>query len=126
VNDSTIERIDAALTSHEFRKGWLSSVIESGSSEWGPQRVKADNQCDLGKWLYACSPQEKAMPCYDVVKHLHAQFHIEGGRILDIALRGDRDNALAEMAEGRRYAEISAALVHELLNWKAELIEERT
>jgi hypothetical protein len=119
--NSTIERIDAALASHEFRKGWLASVIESGSSEWGPQTVKADNHCDLGRWLYACPPEEKAMPHYDVVKHLHAQFHIEAGRILDIALRGDRDNAIAEMAEGRRYAEISAALIAELLNWKAKL-----
>jgi methyl-accepting chemotaxis protein len=83
--------------------------------------VKADNQCDFGRWLLACSPQEKATEHYKVIKHLHTQFHIEAGRILDIALRGDRDNALAEMAQGRRYAEISAALIAELLNWKAEL-----
>jgi Chemoreceptor zinc-binding domain len=125
VNDSTIERIDAALSSHELQKGWLSSVIESGSSEWGPQRVKADNQCDLGRWLYACSPEEKAMPRYDVIKHLHAQFHIEAGHILDIALRGDRDNAFAETAKGKRYAEISASLIDELLKWKAELRDGR-
>jgi methyl-accepting chemotaxis protein len=119
--NSTVERIDAILASHELQKGWLSSVIESGTSEWGPQTVKADNQCDFGRWLLACSPQEKANPHYDVVRHLHAQFHIEAGRILDIALRGDRDNAFAEMAKGRRYAEISASLIDELMKWKAEL-----
>ena len=119
--NNIIERIDAALASHEFRKGWLSSVIESGSSEWGPETVKADNQCDLGRWLYACSAREKAMPRYDVIKQMHAQFHIEAGRILDIALRGDRDNAIAEMAKGRPYAEISASLMNELRSWKVEL-----
>jgi len=117
----TIERIDAALTSHELWKARLSSVIESGSSEWAPQTVKQDNQCDFGKWLYAFAPQEKTTPRYGVVKHLHAQFHIEAGRILEIALRGDRDNAIAEMAKGRRYAEISAALINELRNWMADL-----
>jgi Chemoreceptor zinc-binding domain len=124
--NSTIERIDAARASHELWKARLLSVIESGSSEWSPQTVKADNQCDFGRWLYACPPEEKASPHYNVVKHLHAQFHIEAGRILDIALRGERDNAIAEMDEGRRYTEFSAALIDELLNWKAELREEHT
>jgi hypothetical protein len=119
--NSTVDRIDAALASHELCKAWLSSVIETGRSECGPQTVKADNQCDLGRWLYACLPQEKATQHYEVIKHLHAQFHMEVGRILDIALRGDRDNAIAQTAEGERYAEISASLVNELLNWKAEL-----
>jgi Chemoreceptor zinc-binding domain len=119
--NSTAERIDAAFASHELCKAWLASVIETGSSECGPQTVKADNQCDLGRWLYACSPQEKATQHYKVIKHLHAQFHMEVGRILDIALRGDRDNAIAQTAEGGRYAEISASLIAELLKWKAEL-----
>jgi methyl-accepting chemotaxis protein len=123
--NSTIERIDAALVSHELWKARLLSVIETGSSEWSPQTVKLDNQCDFGKWLYGCAPEEKAMPRYNAIKHLHAQFHIEAGRILDIALRGNMDNAIAEMADGRRYAEFSASLMDELLKWKAELRDEQ-
>jgi len=117
----TVENIDTAIASHEAWKARLLGVIEAGTSEWGPQTVKADNLCDFGGWLYACSPQRKASPHYDVIKRIHAQFHIEAGRILDIALRGDRNNAIAELAEGRHYAEISASLIDELLNWKREL-----
>jgi Chemoreceptor zinc-binding domain len=119
--ESTIERIDAAIAAHELWKTRLLGVIETGSSEWVPRTVKADNQCEFGRWLYAFSPEEKAIPHYNVVKHLHAQFHIEAGRILDIALRGDQGNAVAELAEGSSYAGISTALINELLNWKAEL-----
>jgi hypothetical protein len=35
------------------------------------------------------------------------------------------DNAIAEMADGRRYAEFSASLMDELLKWKAELRDEQ-
>lgn len=123
--NSLIEHIEAAISSHELWKKRLLSAIESGISEWAPQTVKTDNQCDFGRWLYACTPKEKAMPRYDVVKHLHAQFHIEAGRILDIGLRGDRHNALAEMAKGQRYANMSASLMDELRNWEAELEDGR-
>ena len=123
--DSIAEHIDAAVASHELWKKRLLSAIETGSSEWVPRTVKTDNQCDFGRWLYACSSEEKASPHYDVIKHRHAQFHIEAGRVLEIALRGNRDNAIAEMAEGEGYAEISASLIDELLNWKAELRDEK-
>jgi len=123
--NSLIEHIEAAIASHELWKTWLLGAIETGDSEWVPRTVKADNQCDFGRWLYACSSEEKASPRYDVIKHRHAQFHIEAGRVLDIALRGNRSNAVAEMAERGRYAEISASLISELLNWKAELRDEK-
>jgi hypothetical protein len=123
--NSLMDHIEAAIASHELWKTRLLSAIETGSSEWVPRTVKADNQCDFGRWLYACSSEEKASPHYDVIKHRHAQFHIEAGRVLEIALRGFRSNAVAEMAEGERYADISASLIDELLNWKAELRNEK-
>ena len=123
--NSLMEHIDAAIASHELWKKRLHSAIETGGSEWVPRTVKADNQCDFGRWLYGCSSEVKASPRYDVIKHRHAQFHVEAGRILDIALRGHRSHAVAEMAEGGRYAEISASLIDDLLNWKAELRNEK-
>ena len=114
-----LEDIDTAIALHELWKTQLLNAIETGSSEWVPRTVKADNQCDFGKWLYSCSPDEKALPHYNIIKQLHAQFHIEAGRILEIALLGNKDNAVAEL-EGQ-YAKISSSLIGALLKWKAGL-----
>jgi methyl-accepting chemotaxis protein len=119
--DNMLEQIDAAIELHESWKTRLLRAIEAGSSEWTPRTVKADNQCDFGRWLYGCSPEAKASPYYNAIKQLHAQFHAEAGRVLEIALLGNKDNAIAEL--DKQYAEISAALIAELLNWKAELEE---
>jgi hypothetical protein len=118
---NTVAHIDAAIAAHEVCKRELLAAIETGDSESTPHAVKADNLCTFGQWLYNCPPEEKASPHHSIVKQIHAQFHMEAGRILEIALRGNKDNALAEM-EGR-YAEISSSLVAEMLKWKAECEE---
>ena len=117
--DRTVEHINSAMAAHRAWKTKLLSAIQTGSSEWTPRTVKTDNQCDFGKWLYGCRPEERTSPHYSIVKKLHAQFHLEAGRILEIALIGHSDNAIADMAG--RYARISSSLVAELLKWKAEL-----
>lgn len=117
--DRTVEHINSAMAAHRAWKTKLRSAIQTGSSEWTPRTVKTDNQCDFGKWLYGCPPEERTSPHYSIVKKLHAQFHLEAGRILEIALIGHSDNAIADMAG--RYARISSSLVAELLKWKAEL-----
>jgi hypothetical protein len=117
--DGTVEHINLAIAAHEAWKTRLLSAIQTGSSEWTPRTIKTDNQCDFGKWLYGCPLEERSSPHYSIVKKLHAQFHLEAGRILEIALVGHRDNAIADMA--RRYAQISSSLVAELLKWRAEL-----
>jgi len=111
--------IDAAIALHESWKARLLNAIETGSSEWAPRTVKADDQCDFGKWLYGCSPDAKALPRYNIIKQLHAQFHVEAGRILEIALLGHKDNAVVELAG--QYAKLSSSLIAELVGWKVDL-----
>lgn len=119
--DSTVAHIDAAIAAHELWKRRLLTAIETGDSEWTPRTVKLDNLCVFGQWLYSCPPEEKASPHYSIVKQIHAQFHTEAGKILEIALRGNKDNAITEM--GGQYAEISSSLLAEMLKWKAECEE---
>jgi hypothetical protein len=46
---------------------------------------------------------------------------VEAGRILEIALRGNKDNAIAEM-EGK-YAGTASSLLAETLKWKEKCEE---
>jgi hypothetical protein len=108
--------IDAAIAAHEAWKARLLDAIQAGVSEWNPRTVKADNQCDFGKWLYGCPPAVRSSPHYGIVKKIHAQFHMEAGRVLEIALAGNKDYAIADMAG--QYTQISSSLVDELLKWK--------
>lgn len=87
---STQDAIKAGIAAHGMWKQRLSDAIINGKSDWKPATVKLDNQCEFGKWLLSCSPQEKSSPYFAKIKDLHAQFHEEAGKVLDLALRGKK------------------------------------
>jgi len=93
-------------------------ACEKGTSEFKPDVVKTDNQCAFGKWLYGTiSSQEKLSPYYAQVKDLHAQFHEEAGRILEMALSGRTVEAKKSIEMGSKYITVSGKLVTTLMKW---------
>ena len=95
-------------------------AIETGKSEWTPAIVNQDNQCEFGKWLYACSPQERSSSHYNKIKALHADFHKAAADVLTMALNGKKAEAEANISATSKYRSISAALTKEMMSWKSE------
>jgi purine-binding chemotaxis protein CheW len=111
----------AALAAHRKWKDRLRQAIDSGRSEFQPSVLKSDNRCDLGKWLYAeVPPAEQQTAHYQTVKQVHAQFHLEAAKVLELALRGDKAEAQLGLGSGSPFADASAALRAELLAWSTE------
>ena len=46
------DEISAAIGAHGSWKTRIRTAIESGTSEFSPLNVAADNKCAFGKWLY--------------------------------------------------------------------------
>jgi purine-binding chemotaxis protein CheW len=110
--------IRAALTAHRHWKDRLKRAIADGGSEFQPATVRLDNQCDFGKWLYhQVSPDMQQSPHYETVRQLHARFHQEAARVLDLAAHGRRREAETALRAGGAFAEISTALSSELMAW---------
>jgi len=73
----------------------------------------------FGQWLYGdeITAGEKATPGYEEVCRLHARFHEEAARVLELALAGKRWEAAAALGDGSAYAMASMDLLNALAAW---------
>jgi len=110
--------ITKGIGAHGKWKQRILSAIQSEQSEWEPEKVCQDDQCDFGKWLHACSPQDKASSHYENVKQTHAQFHKVAGGVLEMALTGDREQAESAVNMDSEYRRLSGKLTSEMMAWK--------
>jgi hypothetical protein len=119
---STHDEISKAISAHGQWKQKLRTAIDTGQCESTPDKVKMDNNCSFGKWLYdRIDPAVKSSPFYTKIVKLHAEFHQEAGSILEIALAGDKTAASARIALGSVFAKLSAQLTHEMKEWQGTL-----
>ncbi len=119
---STHEEINKAIAAHGQWKQKLRTAIDSGECESTPGRVKQDNNCSFGKWLYErIDPEIKGSTFYHTIVKLHAEFHQEAGNILDEALNGDKNIASSQIGLGSQFAKLSAKLTHEMKEWQDSL-----
>jgi hypothetical protein len=116
-----LEEMKKAMGAHGAWKLRLRTAISVGKSDAAPSQVKCDNLCEFGKWLYGPSldtETRSGMP-YQVVRRLHAEFHECAGRVLELALRDQKSEALT-LLEGE-YTERSDTLVRALTKWRREI-----
>jgi methyl-accepting chemotaxis protein len=119
---STHNEIDKAISAHGMWKQKLRQAIDTGECESTPERVKCDNNCSFGKWLYErIDPQVKNMPQYHDVVALHAKFHKEAGAILALALEGHKNEAKQCLALGSEFSKVSANLTKKMHEWQKAL-----
>jgi hypothetical protein len=116
------DEIDKAIAAHGAWKDKLRSAIKTGECESTPARVKQDNNCSFGKWLHErVDPALRTTSHYQQVLRLHADFHREAGSILEIALRGGKDEANQRMQMGGTFVRTSAELTKTMRAWQAAL-----
>ena len=117
---TTQDQINAAIGAHGIWKARLKTAIEKGASEFSPSDVAHDDRCDFGKWLYgAAATSAKSSPHYSKCVELHRQFHTVAARVLSLAVGGKKDEAARAMNLQGDYAQASAALTKEMMNWKS-------
>ncbi len=119
---SVHDEIDKAISAHGMWKQKLRKAIDTGESESTPDKVKMDNNCAFGKWLHErIDPSVKTSAMYKEVVDLHASFHKEAGTILDLALKGEKEQANELMKLGQNFAKYSGALTIKMKEWKQSL-----
>ncbi len=115
MNPEDVAQIDAALHAHAQWFIKLRMAIDKGSSEFKPEIVKTDNACAFGKWLYGNFPaKQKETTLYKEIKDLHANFHAEAGKVLELAIGNQKNVALKAVEAGSPLRQISSILVKKL------------
>jgi hypothetical protein len=113
------DEIKHAIGAHGLWKNRLQSAIDNGKSDFSPDQVGHDNNCDFGKWLYGASlasaVRHKAE--YETCRRLHADFHREASNVLRLALGGQKDQARNAMAANGKFAAVSGDLTNAMMKW---------
>ncbi|MDQ7069269.1 MAG: CZB domain-containing protein [Rhodobacterales bacterium] len=120
-NENFQTSIQAAIAAHGQWKLRLKQAIAIGKIDANPEDVAVDNKCEFGKWLHGpgLTPEIKETKPYQVVKRLHAEFHICASQILKHTEAGETEAARALM-QGE-YTERSQKLMLVLTKWKMEM-----
>lgn len=112
------EEINKAIGAHGMWKQRLRQAVDSGKSEFTVERVRPDNNCDFGKWLHGLPPGDKNSEHWKTVQDLHAKFHIEAARVLQLATTGNKAEAEKGLASNSPFTSVSAKLTSAMMKWK--------
>ena len=112
------EEITNAIGAHGMWKQRLRQAIDTGKSDITVERVRPDNLCDFGKWLYSLPPGNQQVSHWTTVRDLHGKFHAEAARVLGLAVRGHKQEAEQEFAAESQFAKISTQLTGAMMKWK--------
>lgn len=119
---SVHDEIDKAIAAHGQWKAKLRTAIDTRQCESTPDKVKKDDNCSFGKWLHQrIDSSYKSSAYYDEVVDLHAKFHREAGGILELALKGDTEQANELMKIGGNFTSYSGQLTRKMKEWQATL-----
>ncbi len=113
--------LKGAIAAHAAWSARLKAAIVSGKLDVPVSTVRADNQCQFGKWLYGAgtSAGEAQTENYRQAKQLHAQFHDEASKVAQLAILSQKAAAEQAMGPSSEYAKISSALTGVLTRWSA-------
>jgi chemoreceptor zinc-binding protein len=118
-----LDAIQKAIAAHTGWKARLRTAVTSGTFEVAVATVRADNQCEFGKWLYGSelSDSDKAADHYQTVKQLHARFHQEAAAVVSLATSGQKDKAEAAIAMDGCYSKASRSLTEAMIRWRESI-----
>lgn len=111
------DEITKAIGAHGMWKTRLNRAIESGQVDPAPATARLDDQCDFGKWLKGSAATLGKDAHYAKVKDLHARFHVEAGRVLELVQAGKPDDARAAIHRGSAFDKLSTELTMTLIDW---------
>jgi hypothetical protein len=117
------EEIKNAVGSHGKWKGKLKKAIETGKIDTLLSTVRADDECDFGKWLHGLSTaqREKHADNYQKVQALHAAFHEQASRVVQLAQAGNKAGATKMLDLNGGFTVTSGDLTTAMLAWFTEL-----
>ena len=120
---SIIEQIEDAIQVHCAWSERLQDAIEGGVSALTVDTALRDNACEFGRWIYGGTIPEsaKALHGYDNAVQILADFHKYAGEILELALKGYRDEARRRMGTSSQYMTTSVILTLTLRAWQIDI-----
>jgi chemoreceptor zinc-binding protein len=113
------EFLNKSITAHSAWKGRLRTAIDGGELPDAPT-VRADNKCDLGKWLHGEGMSHQSLPEFQHLKTEHAHFHSAAADVIEMIRKGDKAKATADLDTGV-FAHASQKVVASITNLRKKI-----
>ncbi len=94
-----IEFLNTAITAHARWKDELRQAIDHGELP-DPLAVRADDRCDLGKWIHGEGTSYQTLHEYQNLKSAHAQFHDAAAHVVEMIMNGHKADAGIDLESG--------------------------
>jgi Chemoreceptor zinc-binding domain len=116
------DEIKNAVGAHGMWKKKLKNTIDTGKINVQISAIKADNQCNFGKWLYGptITDEEKNSHHYQKVRELHAAFHEKASKVAELAISGHKTGAMKMLEVNGEFTRASADLTTSMMAWLKE------
>lgn len=96
----------------------MREAIKTGSSDESPAAMRRDDTGEFGQWIHHdISSEDKASPHHPAATELHARFHIQAAKILELVLAGQARQAAEAFGAGSEFAGTAMAFDSELIAW---------
>lgn len=112
------QEITKYIGQHSAWKARLREAIDKGSHSWNVPDVRRDDQCEFGKWLRSLPSSARSNEHCQNVENLHADFHREAARVLELVDTGKKDQADEAMDLKGSFTAASTKLTQEMMQWK--------
>ncbi len=109
---------DEAIAAHSAWKNKLKAYLRKPDQSLNASVVASDNQCALGKWLYAEGAKHSALPEFKELKNLHANFHRAAGELIRRADAGESVAEEAALGANSPFSTTSTHVVQMILQLK--------
>jgi hypothetical protein len=112
---------DGAIQAHSDWKVRLANYCQGRLKEpIDIQKLKMDNVCELGKWLYGEGREYATDPVYPELVQAHAAFHRTAARLASIVERGDASTVLTQIqSRESEFGALSIRLVGILMGFRS-------
>jgi methyl-accepting chemotaxis protein len=113
--------LENAILAHSAWTARLKAAIGTGKLDIPVSTVKADDQCQFGRWLHGTglADADKQSGDYHETKELHTRFHEEASRVARLAISGEKEAAERALTPSSEYTRLSSALLGLLAKWSA-------
>lgn len=110
--------IDVAIGAHQNWKTRLDAYLGGRSSEdLRPERICADDCCDLGKWIYSSGAEQLGRyPIFGELRAVHKMFHHQASSV--VALHQSGKSAEARALLDGEYSKTSGRIIRRLQDLK--------
>ena len=118
-----IDEIENAIQVHCAWANRLKAAIDTGSCDLTPETARKDNACAFGKWLQGAAIPDaaKSLAGYQNALAAHAEFHTNAAKVLELALAGNKSEALQHMDATSDYEISSITLTLILRGWQVDI-----